>query len=265
MPNATVPNATVPNATVPNATAAVVGGPPRVRRVWPDAPEIARIAFRGTLASERDIGKKLTGFASLRAKLEGTTETVLAVQRPFDVVSNASNRVYVTDGTRNLVLVFDATARAAKPLGEDGPGRLVLPMGLAIDGNGNVYIADRGAKRVVVFGRDDAFVRTYGNAELLLNPVDVAVDSRAGLVYVADSFQHQVLVFKQSDGALLRRIGRNAGAISSAQRTAPASASHGTRAAVAPDASGHNAPATEPRDVVANRGVGSGEFRYPAF
>ena len=251
----------------------VIGRPASVQRVWPEPPEAPRIAFRATIASGRDISKGLRGFAKFRAMFEGTKETVTPVQRPYDVVAGLGRRLYVTDGLRNQVMVFDPNTRAAKPLGIDGPGQLVKPMGLAIDESGNVYVADPGSKRVVAFTPADAFLRSYGGAELLLNPVGVAVDSKAGVVYIADSYLHQVLVFRRSDGALLRRIGRTAGDLSAKQRAATlATSSHGRGAGPVPVASG--APATpgheasrssEPSDVVANRGVAAGEFRYPSF
>ena len=242
-----------------------VGRPASVKRVWPEPPEVPRIAFLATLASERDIGKQLSGFAKFRAMFEGTKENVVPVQRPYDVVLGLDRRVYVTDGMHNQVLVFDPKTHAARPLGESGPGRLVKPMGLGIDRKGNVYVADPGGKRAVAFTPGDAFLRSYGSAELLLNPVDVAVDDEAGIVYVVDSYLHQVLAFRQQDGTLIRRIGRDSGKVSAKQRSLVAEVStHGRAAAQA--APGH-APNTsdEPRDLVANRGVEPGEFRYPSF
>ena len=197
----------------------IVGRAATAKRVWPDAPEVPRIAFRATLTSGRDIGKGLSGFAKFRAMLAGTRETVSPVQRPYGVVVGADRRVYITDGMRNQLLVFDPKVRVAKPLGLAGQGRLVKPMGLAVDRAGNVYVADPGGKRVVAFTPGDTFLRSYGSADLLLNPVGFAVDNTAGLVYVADSFLHQVLVFRQSDGSLIRRIGRDEGEASAKQRS----------------------------------------------
>lgn len=253
--------------------ALVVGRAPSKPRVWPEAPDVPRIALSGTLASERDIGKRLTGLAAFRSKVEGSKEVVLGVQRPFDVVVDAAQRVFISDGGRNQVMVFDASTHEAHPLGELGQQRIASPAGLGIDQAGNVYVADRGGKRAVAFTPAGAFLRSYGSAELFLNPVDVAVDSKAGLVYVSDSHLHQVLVFKQSDGTLLRRIGRAAGEVSASKRAAAAAPSThgkagmsdaaGTPAAAAP---GHGAKGpAEPRDVVANRGTADGEFRYPSF
>ncbi len=248
-------------------------GTPAVRSlVWPnDSDEPARIAFRATLASERDIGKRQSGFARFRAMLEGTSESLTPVKRPFDLVVSPDRRVYVTDGARSQVLVFDPRKRSATYLGttEPGSGRLVKPMGLGVDARGDIYVADQGGKRVVAFAPDGIARRTYGGPSLFLNPVDVVVDATAGIVYVADSYLHQVLAFRQSDGALLRRIGLDRGDITTKQRAlGNASATHGLAEADLLERSslGHAPNQTnEPRDLVENRGVGPGEFRYPAF
>lgn len=249
-----------------------IGAPATSAIIWPNsAQEPARIAFRATLASERDIGKRRSGFARFRSVLEGTAEALTLVKRPYDVVVSPDRRVFVSDGARSQVLVFDPQTRSAQYLGETGPGRgrLVKPMGLGVDARGTVYVADQGAKRVVAFAPNGTALRTYGGPSLFLNPVDVAVDLEAGIVYVADSYLHQVLAFRQSDGALLRRLGRNVGDIATKQRTLGIEvATHGlAEADLATRSSlGHSANRTnEPRDLVENRGANPGEFRYPSF
>lgn len=244
---------------------------------WPPPPDAARISYAGFVSSELDIGKKTSGLARLRQVLSGTRTNVRLVQRPHDVFVDSRHRLYVTDGLQRSVLVFDPEQRAAREIGTDGPGRLVKPLGLGGGSRDRVYVADQGAKRVVVFDSTGSFVGAMGGDRLLLNPVDVAVDTVAGLVYVADSYLHQVLVFRE-DGALVRRIGRHEGDLAAKlQRLAAAGssprapeASH-LAAGLAADGEdrsmfGHSPKyLPEPRDLTENRGAGPGEFRYPAF
>ncbi|MDH5233431.1 MAG: 6-bladed beta-propeller, partial [Gemmatimonadota bacterium] len=125
------------------------------------------------------------------------------------------------------------------------------------------------AKRVVAFAPDGSALRTYGGPTIFLNPVDVAVDAEAGIVYVADSYLHQVLAFRQSDGALLRRLGLNAGDVAAKQTklgTSPSSHDLSDIDITTRSKLGHASNASnEPRDLVENRGAGPGEFRYPSF
>ena len=253
-------------------TPKAIGTPASRTIVWPNATdEPARIAFRASLASERDIGRRESGWSRFRSMVEGSTTTATPVKRPYDLVVSPDRRVFVSDGARSQVLVLDPRTHTASFLGETGPGRgrLVKPMGLGVDALGNVYVADQGAKRVVAFTPAGAVLRTYGGPSVFLNPVDVAIDPAAGLVYVADSYMHQVIVFRHSDGALLRRIGRHEGDIVAKQRTLGtltathdlAEADLATRSAL-----GHSPNrSNEPRDLVENRGAATGEFRYPSF
>jgi DNA-binding beta-propeller fold protein YncE len=256
----------------------VTGRPATAAVTWPAAPEAARIGFAGTLASEFDVGKKTSGLDRFRQVVAGARPSVRTIERPHDVWVDASHRLYVSDGTAQIVLRFDPLTRGAVTIGGDGPGRLVKPLGLAGDDRGHLYVADQAAKRVVVFDGTGAFVRAIGGSNVLLNPVDVAVDEGSGVVYVADSYLHQVLVFAP-DGRLLRRLGRHEGNLqrklqvlsnlgASGARTADAS--H-IASGVSTEASGSamfgHAPKylPEPRDLVENRGARPGEFRYPAF
>ena len=114
---------------------AAIGTPATASLVWPNGTdEPARIAFRATLASERDIGKRQSGMARFRAMLDGRQESLTPVKRPYDVVITTDRRVLVSDGARSQVLIFDPATNSVSFLGEEGPGRgrLVKPMGLGV-------------------------------------------------------------------------------------------------------------------------------------
>jgi DNA-binding beta-propeller fold protein YncE len=142
-------------------------------------------------------------------------------------------------------------------VGADVPGGLLKPMGIGAGGAGRVLLADQGARRVVVLGPDGRFLRAFGDAATLLNPVDVAADTAAGRYYVVDSYQHQVLVFGP-EGQLLQRLGRTSGDTTGARPS-------GIQDGAPPDVEHPLAPGERPRtrDVVGNRGETPGEFKYP--
>jgi DNA-binding beta-propeller fold protein YncE len=221
--------------------------------VWPAAPEQPRIAYAGFLRSELELGRKESIFARLKQALAGTEKSVVALQRPYDVYTDDGDRMYVSDGSLNRVVVFDPKTKAARFLGTEGHGQLGKPMGLGGDGR-HVYVTDPAGKRVVVFRPDGEFVRAFGGDAILLNPVDVAVDAARGRVYVADSYLHQVVVFDLA-GKVVQRIGRDVGDIAKKKNVV---------ALLTPRTHGPSAYATEPRDLTDNRGGAPGEFRYPA-
>ncbi|HIM49197.1 MAG TPA: 6-bladed beta-propeller, partial [Dehalococcoidia bacterium] len=73
------------------------------------------------------------------------------------------------------------------------------PQGLAIDGEGNVYVSEYGNDRIQVFDPQGRFLRKWeseGNGDgEFSQPQGLAIDSD-GDVYVSDQGNHRILVFK---------------------------------------------------------------------
>lgn len=238
---------------------------------WPPPPETPRIQYVTSLRSEADFGKKESFLGRMMRNLSGSASAMYAIQRPFDLYTRTGDQLFVSDGMSAGLFVFDRQAKEARVLGKDVPGGLVRPMGLGGDGTGRVYIADAGTGRVIVLAADGRFERAFGGREVLYNPVDVAVDSAAGRVYVVDSYQHQVIVFNAT-GTVVGRLGRQGQSL--AERLAELAAQPApTPSPASPHGSGNGAGAAEgheaagvhatSRDVWANRGAEPGEFRYP--
>ena len=117
--------------------------------------------------------------------------------------------IYVGDRASASVLVFDAQGTLVRRLGSplaDG----WLPLGLAFDSAGNLYVTDvtPGRHRVLKLGGDGGLVWAVGSegsgpAQFAF-PVDVAVDGR-GRVYVSDSNNGRVQVLDGS-GSFLQML-----------------------------------------------------------
>jgi NHL repeat len=85
-----------------------------------------------------------------------------------------------------------------------GPGQLDSPAGAAVNGGGELFIADSGNDRVSVFAGDGAFVRTFGGGHVS-GPRDLALDG-GGRVFVADTGNDRVAVFS-AEGVFLFSFG----------------------------------------------------------
>jgi len=97
--------------------------------------------------------------------------------RPTDVGWDAAGNIFVTDGYGNSRLVkYDRNGRFLKQAGTRGsqPGQLNLPHSLAMDAQGNAYVADRSNTRIQVFDNDLNFKTIYDNVgtpwELCISP-----------------------------------------------------------------------------------------------
>src|SRR5467141_3686593 len=79
-----------------------------------------------------------------------------------DMAWDQSGNTYISDGYINSrVAKADKNGNWLKSWGEPGnkPGQFTVPHSIAVDAKGNVYVADRGNRRIQVFDGDGNFLR----------------------------------------------------------------------------------------------------------
>jgi len=92
-----------------------------------------------------------------------------------DMAWDAEGNTYISDGYVNSrIAKVDKNGKWLKSWGEPGdqPGQLNTPHSIAVDANGNVYVADRGNRRIQVFDGNGKFLRQI--------VIDVPFDPNAG-------------------------------------------------------------------------------------
>jgi len=137
---------------------------------------------------------------------------------PSMLAIDTQNRlVYVSDISLDQILVYDADSlKLKRKMGTGGknhelttPGDFAKPTGIAVDQEGNLYVADTLNNRIEIFDADGTFIRTWGKAGdgpgYFARPKGVAIDSD-GHVWVADGMQDRVQVFTP-EGQLLISLG----------------------------------------------------------
>jgi sugar lactone lactonase YvrE len=109
---------------------------------------------------------------------------------PTDVVTAANGDIFVSDGHgatgNNRIMKFSKDGTFIKSFGTTGygPGQLRLPHALNMDpATGNIYVADRGNQRIVIFDQDGKYLNRWTQFGM---PSDIVFDS-VGNIYVADS------------------------------------------------------------------------------
>jgi hypothetical protein len=87
--------------------------------------------------------------------------------RPSDVAWDAAGNIFVADGMGNNARVakFDKDGKFVKSWGRKGTGdgEFAGVHGVAVDAQGNVYVADAGNKRIQIFGNDGNFKKSLTN------------------------------------------------------------------------------------------------------
>lgn len=180
--------------------------------VFPPPPDEARFVYERTIRSSGDVLAEAAG-SELRRLVTGEQASGEALSKPY-ALAVYRGRIFVSDTVARYVRVFDVPqGRQFKVGDEEGNGQLVKPIGLDVDAAGNLYVADIGAKAIMVYGPDQRFLRRIGSDKWFSRLSSVTVDPTGSRVYAVDlggvtSEQHKVRVFDAVSGAHLMDIGR---------------------------------------------------------
>ncbi len=170
---------------------------------------VRKVDLQGTISIVAGTAGK-AGFAG-----DGKKATLAQLNNPWAVAVDKAGNLYIADGKNNRVRKVDATTQNISTIagtgtpGYSGDGALAAraglnsPTGVAVDRDGNVYIADFGnhrVRKVDVATNNISTVAGEGAAGQAgtpefqpLNPWGVWVDGAGNNLYIADWGQHRVL------------------------------------------------------------------------
>jgi len=139
-----------------------------------------------------DTGKyvgKIESLQTASAKFSATNSIVYAENRLLALVTN-DNRILQFSGNGDFVKSFGTT-------GEDD-GKFLNPNSLALDSNGNIFVADSGNHRIQVFDPNGKFLTNWGTLgtgySQFMEISGIAVDSQ-GNIFTADPQANRILKF----------------------------------------------------------------------
>jgi sugar lactone lactonase YvrE len=145
---------------------------------------------------------------SMPGDVDGTTATA-QFSFPFGIAVDASGNVYVADRSNHRIRKVTPTGVVTTLAGStrgygDGTGataRFSEPSDVAVDGSGNVYVADQSNHRIrkvtptgvvtTLAGSTQGYADDTGAAAQFSEPSGIAVDG-SGNVYVADQSNHRI-------------------------------------------------------------------------
>lgn len=169
---------------------------------YPPLPNPPRIQYLATFSGPGDITAARSAW--LDFLIGKDTGKVEAIKKPYGVAIHAG-RIYVTDTRGGGYAVFDLQRRRFEFVQGSGGGKLPKPINIGVDADGSKYLTDTSRNQIVVFDKDDRYLRAYG-ASGEFKPGDTAV--LGDRLYVTDLKNQQVQVLDKATGKLLFKIGQ---------------------------------------------------------
>ena len=189
-------------------------------------------------------------FAGSDEVVDGASGTQARLNRPFGVALDGAGNLYIADSYNHRIRKVDpsgvtTTIAGSREHGFGGDGspatqaQLYYPSGVALDGAGNLYIADTANHRIRKMDSSGVITTIAGTGERgfggdggpatqarLNRPSGVTVDG-AGNVYIADTWNHRIRKMDSSGvittiaGTGERGFGGDYGPATQAQLNAP--------------------------------------------
>jgi DNA-binding beta-propeller fold protein YncE len=179
--------------------------------VFPPPPDEPRFTYERTIYSSADVVPE-SDDVSLRRALTGESRSGEGLAKPYAVAVHRG-RIFLSDSAERFIKVFDVAQGRYFKIGEEEPGRLSKPLGIDVDGAGNLYVADITLKAVLVYSRDGGFLRRIGGPKDFDRLTSVTVDPAGERLYAVDiggvdSESHRVRVYDAASGKHLQDIGK---------------------------------------------------------
>ena len=173
-------------------------------KAWPAPPEAARVRFVAEFTGPADLGIRPSLWNRVTAVVTGPT--TLRMVRPMAVAATPDGQVvYVADPGAQCVHRFDLQRGRYRCLVTEQGGALASPVGLALAGDGALFVADSGLNAVFTAGPGDNALQPLTLTPPPDQPTGLALGP-AGDLFVASTGSHSVRRYGP-DGHLLREYG----------------------------------------------------------
>jgi len=188
---------------------------PAEEKIWPPLPDKPRFRYVGQLVGESNLstmddggaGAAVGRFFKALVGLSDRPDNARNLLRPQSGTVDAAGRIIVTDAGQQALFVFD------QKLGKMDVWRgatddldFVSPVGVATAKNGDILVADSELRRVIRLDNEGAPKGVLG-FEDLERPTGLAIDTKTGRIFVADTGEHNIKVYSDA-GKLVQIIGQ---------------------------------------------------------
>ncbi|OGF65151.1 MAG: hypothetical protein A2Y62_18330 [Candidatus Fischerbacteria bacterium RBG_13_37_8] len=160
--------------------------------VWPPPPDKARIQYIGIYSSSKDFGTSKR--KQILEKLVGV-QNFLRLNKPADIATDSQGRIYITDTSLAVVVVFDEKNKEVWSFGNTMQRKLVSPTGIAIDSKDRIFVADSQQNIVFIYNNEGVLTGHLGGVDIFNRPTGIAIDEDRERIYVSNTRNNRIDVF----------------------------------------------------------------------
>jgi YVTN family beta-propeller protein len=168
---------------------------------YPPPPDEPRIQFLRSVSSSAG----LVHVPAFKRFLMGPPP-VITINKPYGV-KMLDGKVYICDTAYGGVIVADFAGEKFGGLATVGGGKLLKPVDIDIDADGNRYVADAKRGQVLVYGPDSTCKWIIGDLEKSMKPADIMVSGNK--LYVANVKSSSVQVYDTNSRKMIAEIPSN--------------------------------------------------------
>jgi DNA-binding beta-propeller fold protein YncE len=194
--------------------------------VWPQPPAIVRLKYQDLYTGQKidwALVKKLQDQSAGKTKQKTSWKDRLAgtdpkgsvavdFKMPFQLLAptgitfDSKGKIYIGDAKVGAIFIYDPVSKATSFILGGTNAHFGQTVGLAMDDNDRLFVADAKLRRVTVISPKGQEEDSFGH-DVMLSPAGLAIDHENRFLYVVDSQLDQVLVYDADSFKLLRRIG----------------------------------------------------------
>lgn len=167
--------------------------------VWPPPPEKPRITYLWSLYSFAAQGEGITDYITQEGGAGGFVDLPYML-KPYGIHA-ANDKLYIVDQGIPRVSVIDLKTQELLHFGFEDIGRLQMPIAIAVDNRGRMFVTDSEAATVNIYEPSGAFSGHLGDKGFFRRPTGIVVEQTTQRVYILDTAEHKVQVFDADSGA----------------------------------------------------------------
>lgn len=172
-------------------------------RVWPSAPDPARIKHVQTISSPVGFKQENGFFSKILNFFAGGESGAQWFVQPVGIAVSPDGRIVVADPGANCIHIINIEKKEYDFITETKFGKFISPVGVAFASDGTLYVSDAQRGDIIVFDND--FDPDYQIKGELKRPTGLSIIGDK--LYVVDTGEHKIVVFDRK-GRYLSSFGQ---------------------------------------------------------